>query len=424
MTYVPTKIIIQENMRLVESDDLTKSLIQYTLKPSYLLVTRNNFNYVISLSQILTFLPKINLSQRLIDFISPLLNDEFIERFSADYIPIKNNKGFYNKCLKVFNPLSYKDYQVSFTSINTPEIIDDETQRGFLDDLVVTGDENLSNSLVSVNGVFHRTSFINNKLYVHDGFRTFRVSQKKDIALIDTSDLGGHQTVPITQSMINQSDWQKPAILTSPVSFNNKTIFLVIDGYFYHLSTKIYKQISDNKLIIYTNKLRLINQWKHNPRTLQYKDLLADSASQTSRKYTDNYQSFLLNQRYVSSDALKTAAFQYSRLTHYHSFLVLINNPYIYQVSRDLLPTGTPRFYHDPASQGISGMLRYGCGLCPSYLIWKDVFARKSIFLSEVDNDTDYEHQSYNPNFIPNLIERPQEAAKQVSASLIDYFCA
>ncbi len=424
MTYVPTKLITQEGLRLIESDDLSKPLLQYTIKPTYISIYQNNFTKVISLSQILTFLPKIDLTKSVQEFITPLLNDAFIERFSADYIPVKNNKGFYDKRLKVFNPLSYKDYQVAFTSINTPEIVNDETQRGFLDDLVISGDSDLSNSLVSVNGVFHRTSFFNGKLYVHDGFRTFRVSKRKDIALVDTKELGGHQIIPITPSMVTQAEWQQPAILSSSSSLTNKTIFLVIDGYFYHLNTKVFKQIADNKLVIYTNKLRLINQWKHNPRTLQYRDLLADDASQTSRKYSDAYQTLLLNNTYVPSDILKTKEFQYSRLTHYHSFLVIINNAHLYQVSRDLLPTGTPRFYHDPASQGISGMLRYGCGLCPSYLIWKDAFERKSIFLSEVDNDIDYEHQTYDPNFIPNLIERPQEAAKQVSASLIDYVCA
>lgn len=424
MTYVPTKLIIQEGVRLNESTDLSHPLLQYTTKPTYLSLYRNNFNSVISLSQILTFLPNIDLSKSVQEFITPLLNDAFVERFSVDYIPVKNNKGFYDKRLEVFNPLSFKDYQVSFTSINTPEIVNNKTQRGFLDDLVISGDRDLSNSLVSVNGVFHRTSFFENKLYVHDGFRTFRISNKKDITLIDTKNLGGHQIIPITPSMVTQAEWQQPAVLTSPSSFANKTVFLVVDGYFYHLNTKVFKQVADNKLVIYTNKLRLINQWKHNPRTLQYKDLLADDAAQTSRKYSDIYQTLLLNKAYVPSQTLKTKEFQYSRLTHYHSFLVLINNPHVYQVSRDLLPTGTPRFYHDPASQGISGMLRYGCGLSPSYLIWKDAYQRKSIFLSEVDNDIDYEHQSYDPEFIPNLIERPQEAARQISASLIDYVSA
>lgn len=422
MTYTPVKVITAKRSRLQESIDLTKPVSDFLTTNSYLVIKQNTFSFTLSIGEILAFTPNIDLSQPIGQAFNSLFNDSFINHFENNVVPSIRPSGLYLNRLSVLNPFAYKDYKVQFTSVDTPMIRDDVSKKGFLDDLVITSSQDLSQCLVAVNGVFHKTVYLDEALYVLDGFRTIRITGREDVTLIDTKAIGGHTIIPLTSANVGQSDYQQNAVVTLQNSIANKTVFAVIDGYFYHRDQDVLAVANPTHLKIRTNKLPLIQQFRHNPRTLHRVDLYGDS-NQQSRKYEDPYDLTFLNRRSVPASTLENAQFQYSRLTAYHSFLVVMNNPNLFTVSADILPTDTPQFYFEQSSRNISGMLNYGCGLCPSYLIWRDPTGRKSIFLSEQDYDVDHQNRSIDPAFIPARIRDPRLGAK-VPAQFIDYVSA
>lgn len=423
MSYTITKVITVTNQRLHESIDLTRPLKSYIGQNAHLVVNENNFLHMVSLDKILTFVQGLDFTKPVTTALAGLFSDQFITRFSSTGIPSMTQEGFYTNRLRVFNPTAYKDYKVSFTSVNTPQIRDDASKKGYLDDLVISGDKDLTNCLVAVNGVFHRTAMFDKELFVLDGFRNMRLKGRQDITVIDTSELGGHSVIPLTPSNTSKPDYQGQAIVTLDQSILNKTVFAVIDGYFYHLECGVLEYASDKRLKLNTSKLLLTEQFRHNPRTVYKRDYFGSDADPATRKYTDPYETIFLDQTQVSADALENADFQYSRITAYHSFLVVVDNPSLFVSSVDLGATGTPQFYSDLSSRHISGMLNYGCGLCPSYVIWRDVHGRSSVFLSSQDSDSGHTGKAINPSLIPPLYSEPDHKALEF-ARLIDYISA
>lgn len=420
MSYVPKKYIIVENTKLREYDDLSIPLSQLINKEAYLVVEKQLASYVLSINNILLYISDIDISSSLTDAFTSMLNDTFVQRFINNHIPTTMQSGYYQNRIKVFNPISYKNYHVDYTSRDMMESVNDIHRKGFLDDLVITSNTDLTNSLVAVNGVFHRTSIVNDKLYVLDGFRSMRLCGRKDVTIVDTSELGGHSVIPLTSTNLVQTDYNDWAVITLPTSIVDKTIFLVIDGYFYHLENDIISIIDPTHIKVKTNLLPLIQQFRHNPRTVYTEDLLGDNAIQSSRKYSDDYDALFLNNRSVPSSVFKTLEFQKSRLTNYHSFIVMVNSSKLYTVDTEVQSTGTPRLYYDYSNAPLSGMLSYGCGLCPSYLIHNETGGRRQIFVSEQDGYTDWELDSHNPQFIPFLTPNQYKSAN-LKARFIDY---
>lgn len=423
MTYVPQRIITVTNRRLTESTDLTQPLTAYQSIESYLVVVKNLTNYVVSLPQIFLLAQGIDFTQPVATALTAVLTDQFVAQYGTTTIPVTNTQGSYSKRMKVYDGIAYKSDVVHFTSTDQTDIVDDMRLKGTLDDLMITSDQDLSQCLVAVNGVFHKTAWLNDKLYVLDGFRTMRLSDAKDVTVVDTSLIGGHTIIPITPSMVSLTAYNGTAYLTLPQSIAGKTAFLVVDGYFYHLDAKIFNIADATHIRIPMGRLPLISQFRHNPRTVYRQDRYGDSVSQQSTKYTDAYTSLFLNQSQLPTATFQTTAFQLSRLSAFHSFVVVVNNPALYVQSAELIPSGNPQYYSDYSNQTISGMMVYGCGLCPSYLIKEDPWKRKSIFIQKQDNDTDLWLQSYHPRFVPALDADPRAAA-QISARLIDYISA
>ena len=423
MSYTVVKTVTVIREKLYESTDLTKTLGSFATSESYLVLHKLSGTYVLSLGQILNTVRNLDMSAPISTALSALLTDVFVDEFKTDSIPVKTQSDLYNKRLNVFNPVALNDYKVHFTSVNTPTILDDVSKKGYLDDLSITSEHDLSSCLVAVNGIFHRTVFLENVLYVLDGFRTIRLSGRKDILVVDTKALGGHTIVPLTPDMVTHNVYNQPAVATLPHSISGNTVLVVIDGYLYHKEHKAFSIVDETHLKIHTGKLPLIQQFRHNPKTLYKIDRYGEDSSQSSRKYTDAYEKIFLNKNIIPSTSLKTVAFQYSRLTAYHSFLIVFNNPNIYTTSIDILPTGTPQFYYDPSDRSVSGILLYGCGLCPSHVIWKDKHKRKSVFISHQDSAMDWQDLTVASSFIPTLSSDPERAAK-LPAKFIDYIAA
>jgi hypothetical protein len=421
MVYTPEKIITVKDNTLTESSDLTVTLSSLEGKNSFLLVIKNNQKFTLDIDRICLYTTGLNKTLPMSSVFSTVMTDLFVETYSDISIPTKMDSGYYAKRLRVYNPISYKDITVDFTSTNTPTIINDPYQKGFLDDLVIASPTiDLTECLVAVNGVFHKTAIYDNKLYVIDGFRTCRLTDRKDVTIVDTSSIGGHTTIPLTSSNVVQTTYNDWATITLDTDISNKTLALVVDGYLYHIDSGVLSVIDSHHVKIKTNLIQFISQFRHNPRTMYQIDRYGEQANQSSRRYTDTYSTMFLNNRSIASSVLNTRDFQYSRLTHYHSFLVVFNSPRLYTVNTRVSTTGTPRFYYDYSNNPLSGILSYGAGLCPSYLIHNESGGRKKILISGQDNDIDYQSSSYNPLFIPSLIETP-ELATEIPARFIDY---
>jgi hypothetical protein len=297
--------------------------------------------------------------------------------------------------------------------------------RGYLDDLVITSTDDLSNALIAVNGVFHKTTLLDGKLYVIDGNRTLRISSgRKDVTLVDTTNIGGHTIIPLTTSNVTHTVYNDIARVAVGSSIQGKTVCAVIDGYWYHIGHDVVRPVTTDHLFLYTNLMPLIQQFRHNPRTMYQTDVVSDSASQYSRRYTDTYETLFIGNRSVPTSTFETVAFQLSRLTAFHSFLVVFNNPNIFTIEREVLATGTPKFYYDYADESLSGMASYGCGLCPSYLIHKETGGRRQIFIDyQGQYDMDYQMTNLNPSFIPAPIPDPKATAN-IALRFIDYVVA
>ena len=430
MTYVPIKYIVINGTSISEYTDLT--VITNTLlgKNGYLVVANSTTGalYSLSISNMSMFTPQINLATAIGTTFNSLFTDLFVQQYMNNHIPIAQQSGYYKNRVKVLNPISYKNWGVNFTSVNTPTTINDPLNIGTLDDLAINFSDDptipdFNNSLVAVNGVFHKTTVFEDQLYVLDGFRTMRISGRKDTTLVDTSAIGGHTVLPLTTSNVSQRAYNEYAYITLPSSIAGKTIAIVIDGYFYHLNNHVLDVLSDTLIGIRTNLLPLVQQFRHNPRTMYEVNRLGPAAPQNSTRYTDPYELMFIGNKQVPSSTFDTLAFQYSRLTAFHSFLVIFNNGNIFNQEREVIPTGTPRFYYDYTTLPLDGMLQYGCGLCPSYLIHKEPKYRSQIFISGYDNDMDLQNLSMNPSFIPDLIPDPERAA-HLPAKFVDYVSA
>jgi len=423
MTYTPIKTVVNTKGVLHESDDITVPASYFLDKESYLVLEENKTQYVIDLSSVFLSERHLVYTQSVGEFLTTRLSDIFVTRHIRTDIPVLNERGAYNKRIKVFNPMEYKNHTVQFTSVNTPNIVDDMSRKGFLDDLVITARDDVTNYLACVNGVFHKTAISNNKLYVLDGFRTMRISAFKDVTIVDTSPLGGHDVIGLTDQNVTLDTYNGRAVITTASSLKDKTVFIVVDGYFYHAEADVIKIYDENTITVDVNKLSLIDQFRHNPRTIYRKDRLGEEASQRSRKYEDAYDALFLGKRSIPTSALQTRDFQYSRLTAYHSFLVVIDNPNVFAKAYDILPTGAPQFFRDHADRLLSGMMQYGVGHCPSYVILRDPFKRKSIYVQSQNYDVNIHHDIINPTFLPTLIP---EIARSLTnpPRLIDYVSA
>lgn len=211
------------------------------------------------------------------DFI-PTLTDFLIERYKSDLIPMMDGSGTFINRITSEDALRSSDLDIDFTSIKTPGVRSDLHRVSLLDDLVIspTTKRDLSSCLVSVNGVFHPTTTFKNEVYVKDGFYNIKNSKGTDVSLFDTSSVGGHTLIPITPSMVRNTDDQdltRSVYLQIPdqYTFQDKTVMVVLNGYLYALDDS-YQVLSDRVLKLRSNVIDYIHDYLHNPNTTYLHD--------------------------------------------------------------------------------------------------------------------------------------------------------
>jgi hypothetical protein len=420
MAYTSSKIVEVVNNQLREFSDLTIPLSQTVGRAIYLVVTDGVTSHTLDVAAILLHEKNLSLTSP-VSTIASLITDVFLETYSVDTIPTRDISGYYRNHLRVFSPVGTKTHTMRYTSMNTPDVVDSIEKMGFLDDLVITStSSDMTNYMVCVNGVFHRTTLFQNKLYVHDGFRTVRLTGRCDPCVVDTTPIGGHQIIPITRAMCSLSKYGADATIDAGVSLAGKTILLVIAGYIYHMSSRAFYFANNSHIKVRTNRLQLVEQLRHSPLTMSVRDLIASDAEQASRKYNDPWDRIFLDTRVVPYDTFRTVEFQLARLSHYHSFIVVLNRADVFTTERELTRSPTPGIYLEESATPTSGIMSCGPGLCPSYLINEDPWGRKFVYGGPVHVDSELSHTQIDRREITALGEEYIDG-QDATVRLVDY---
>ena len=278
--YVATYLISNREISL--NTDGTQTLANMVGKQAYIQINRTNGSPSVIIDIAKYMLLKSNLDQTLtLATLAGTLTDLQIDAYSTTIIPMKNplTDGFHDR-IDVYDAITAPDVDVAWTSIGTPGIRNDIYQKEAMHDLVISSrHRDFSNSLVTVNGVFHKTYLYNRELYVQDGFFNIKNQGKMLVGICDTSTVGGHTVLPIHINNIDASNHHPHhgVTLTFPhLDLTGKTLLLVLNGYL-HAFDDTYKIINTNRIQIDTCKIDLINEFLHNPNTIYTKVGVAEA---------------------------------------------------------------------------------------------------------------------------------------------------
>lgn len=282
-SYIATYIVSGKEIN--NTTDGTQTLSSVIGKKAYLYVSTSGSNAVIDLAMYMLREKSLNYTTQL-TAVASSLTDLQIASYESEDIPFVDQvSGGFDNRLAAYDAYITSDVNVSWCSIDSPDVRDDIYQKDQSNDLVISSTtKDFSNALVAVNGVFHKTYFFNKELYVQGGFSNIKTAKQNKVAIYDTTTLGGHLVVPITQANIDPSN-NAPfsgVTLTFPnIDFTGMTVLLVLGGYLYALDDT-YQLINTNRLRIDTCKIDLIDQFLHDPNTSYVKDNISVVVSDTS----------------------------------------------------------------------------------------------------------------------------------------------
>jgi len=412
MQYLATYFV--NGRRIEQKIDPEQTIGSFIGHKVYVRVVHNLVRYTLDMTKMILLEPHVNLTQGVRVFLEQRITDKLVEQYRDESIPVTTGGKFTNR-LVAMNGHAEKDVTMSFTSITEHDIRNDPYRIADHNDLVLTAPKrDMSNYLVSVNGVFHHTTMFENELYVADGFHNMRNSKKRLVGLYDTKALGGHTTIPITMDNVKNTPEEDPwrgVYLSFPgVDFRNKTVLLVFAGYLYILDG-YYQVVGQRGLKINTCKMDPINQWLHNPNTifklgynqelddnqesdgaqiiyhptvherivhyLQHEYPLEDRPDATrvalqEFRYNDLYSNIQNITRTIEYAKLRSTAFLYKLLTSKHSFLVVIDNPKVYLREYELERTFLPDQFQSRSHDTPRGILRYNMQQTIPFVVFSD----------------------------------------------------
>jgi hypothetical protein len=290
-TYVATYVVANREITLTTDGSQPLSIV--AAQQTYLRVkTTQGDDRTIDLSRYVLLEPRINLTQTLAA-TAAALTDLQLDGYAAIGLPgVDPVTGAFTSRINAYDALAAPDMTVSWTAIGSPGIRDDVYQRALMNDLVLSSTQrDLSNTLVAVNGVFHKTYLFNHELYVLGGFFNIKNSRNVRVSAYDTGSVGGHTVLPVTIPNIDASNYTplSGVTLTFPnVDFTNKTVLLVLDGYL-HALDDTYRIINSNRIVIDTCKIDLIDGFLHNPNTIYDRFGVADAAFEELLKTQTTY---------------------------------------------------------------------------------------------------------------------------------------
>ena len=272
-TYIATYVISNGEISLTK--DGTQTLNDLAGQKVYLRISKNNIIYTIDLARYMLHQRNIDLSSTLTAIVGTLTDAQILAYTSTDIPTLDPDTGALTSRINAYDAATAPDLTVSWTSIGSPGIRNDVYRRASMNDLVLSSkSRDLSNSLVAVNGVFHKTYLYNKELYVQDGYANIKNTRRDEISVYDTTSVGGHTILPIRIPNIDASNKTPHNGVTltfcRDVDFTNKTLLLVIGGYL-HALDGTYRIIAKNRIVVDICKLDLIDEFIHNPNTIYTK---------------------------------------------------------------------------------------------------------------------------------------------------------
>lgn len=269
MGYTYVCVVYDNNRILDEVVEDTTTLIADLQIPSFLCLKKDKKRCYVSVSLLLRSGDPGVLAQSIGDFVSTLTDYQY-NIFSAILPKKETTTQRFESRLGVYSVSSLTDISMSTTNIWTPDVRDDIYKKSQLSDLVLSSPQrNFANTVVSVNGVLHRTITYNNEAYVIDGFANMRNTKKHQVCVLDTTSLGGHSVIDITSDMIkNPEDLSltRAVYVDTGVSLKDKTVLLVFNGHMYALDNT-YRKVSDTTIKIDTTRIDYVKDYLHNPMT-------------------------------------------------------------------------------------------------------------------------------------------------------------
>lgn len=189
--------------------------------------------------------------------------------------------------------------------------------------------------LVNVNGFFHLIDTDNTGIYVIDAMKTARRSNLNQIGVLDFSNIGNIQTIPITPSMVyKQIPTQKfkdHVYINTCVDNTNKTVALVLGGYLHILDDDTFHAINSTTYKVNFNNLPFLDRYFESK---YYLDLSSLKLSTTTR-----------NKDQISVAELYSDESILAYLTLSQSFFVLIDNDNVSVIKTPLRKTSFPNMF-------------------------------------------------------------------------------
>lgn len=177
--------------------------------------------------------------------------------------------------------------------------------------------------LATINGFLHRTDSGTKGFYIVDGATSSRVANETEVGLYSFKDIGELTQIPITANMIytpNPGDrLANGAYLKLPSAIGNKIPILVIGGYLHALDS-IYSIVSDNVIKVNMLKLNFIQRYLE---SRHYLDLSSIELTKSD-----------VSPGTISQDELFSDANIKAYLTLSQSFIVLVDTPHLYALTK------------------------------------------------------------------------------------------
>lgn len=190
--------------------------------------------------------------------------------------------------------------------------------------------------MVTVNGYFHRTDTDNDKVYVLDGGKSLLRSRNNNMGFLSFENIGKIKQYPITEDMVYKLDdqdyfKQRSYFDLSDIDTENKTVFIVIGGYLYTPFSDVLKQFGDSTWRIDFNSVPLLERYFD---SIRYLDMSYLSLSE----YINNPEQINVPEFYSDEHFTKY-------LTGPQSFIVTINNQYMYEAKHFVRHSNLPGMF-------------------------------------------------------------------------------
>lgn len=438
--------VVRKGDRLTYGTDMSQPLQTYTGIQLYAKTYMNNAYVYVDVSRMMTLIPQVDMTQPLSTFLSGL-NTLTVQNYTDVSIPVPDaSSGLLMHRITTIDPFARDGWAVDYTSIVVPDVVSDAYRITMCDDLRISPPAGVDpNSLIPiVNGVFHQSVVYNNAVYALDGFANIRMTDKKQVLVIDTSTVGGHTFMPFTDDMIvsPDADLASGCIVKLPDgTLTGKTAFLVIDGYVYW-DNQYFRRLTDSAIKVNTNFINWPYQFTKHPLTKFADDGFGDwslwenpffqqespvvvptNPKKYPSKSTDPYLTTFLGNAGVDRATLMTPAFIRSRFTQPNSGLIIINHPMLFRSELDLVADYPPTQYTAVVNDTPRGIMTYGPGYLYPYSCLYGMNGRHRVFISDPDIYDDL-YMTVPGGYVPNRKYQTTDNTKTRAAKLTEFYGA